>query len=551
MAMKKIYQKIFLLIICLLYLASYITPFTSKALMVDEDVIIKPLEKVNNLSDYLSLFQDGKIYDFQPVRDISHYIDILIINLTGFTAFPLIHNIFLLIVTSVLLYYCLKFFFSTRVSIFLCFFFFTHPMIYNIYVAYTSRKHILSFIFILAAFYFFRKSYLNSSKEKVLSYTFYLLSLLSQPINALFIILKAYILFFEQREKITKVIYKIFPYFVSFFVVIGLNFYFYYLFHTGRTGVVLGSTPFQLDRILLSISLHYKSFFIPFFYSRFYSVTSYFNLTVLILLPLFLMFVYKINRRVFIYSSLISLGVFITLYGHKSNVLNVGFQTYYALANSFSFLLLLGILVQKKFTKYYYLVLIPLVITCHIYGAQRSSKLNYFIFMEKIESECRVLQSLTTQGLYLGYTDIAAKYGKKWLDQKCLIVGTNQTYKYVYINTMLIYISSEFSYKEKEFLFKNKFSNFEDKNILLAGLEFQKNKNSKTFYNYLNSFKDGNIHSFFLENFLGRDLKAFCKNDKHKACKSFLDYVKRVKDKKILLNWKKNIPHFKNGVYFK
>ncbi len=59
MAMKKIYQKIFLLIICLLYLASYITPFTSKALMVDEDVIIKPLEKVNNLSDYLSLFQDG------------------------------------------------------------------------------------------------------------------------------------------------------------------------------------------------------------------------------------------------------------------------------------------------------------------------------------------------------------------------------------------------------------------------------------------------------------------------------------------------------------
>ena len=116
---------------------------------------------------------------------------------------------------------------------------------------------------------------------------------------------------------------------------------------------------------------------------------------------------------------------------------------------------------------------------------------------------------------------------------------------------MLIYISSEFSYKEKEFLFKNKFSNFEDKNILLAGLEFQKNKNSKTFYNYLNSFKDGNIHSFFLENFLGRDLKAFCKNDKHKACKSFLDYVKRVKDKKILLNWKKNIPHFKNGVYFK
>ncbi len=542
----------FTIILFLCSLLAYIIPSISEPIMLDRQLIISPLENINSLNAYIDKFKDGKIYDFQPIRDFSHYIDIKLNQLLEINIIPLIHNLLLLFFCTYILFIIFLRFFNEKLAFILALIFLVHPLTFNIFVSYTSRKHILSFLFMLLSFHFFYKTFLDKTKDLTLSIFFYTLSVLSQPINALILISYLYVLYFENKDPIKKLSLKLLPYVTAFIIVISLNFIFYSMYHTQRTGVVLGSTPFQLDHILLSIAIHYKSFFLPYSYAPFYDIKNLSNFIVLLFVPLLYLFTYKLNKKIFFLSASISLGCFITLYGHKSNILNVGFQTYYALPNMLAFLFILGVLLRKASRTIFYIILILLVLISNLYGFNRDNRYNYYKFASQFENECRILQSVTILALARGDKEPALKFGNRWLSQKCLIIGKDISFRHIYINAMLLFISPDFSHQEKRKMLKTKFSRAEDYHLLLAGLEFEKNGPTDLFYSHIIEYKkylNSSLATHFIKTYFAKNIYNHCKKVKNKACHYYVMYYEKFIDKKTILRWEKNIPHYESGAY--
>ena len=132
--------------------------------MLDHGLIIKPLESINSFSDYSDAFKKGKIYDLQPLRDLSHKFDLVVVDITGFEHFPLIVNLLILYFTALALFKLFLFYFSERISLFIVSCFLFHPAIFFIFVEFTSRKHILSFLFFTLGALAFLNGYFDKTK---------------------------------------------------------------------------------------------------------------------------------------------------------------------------------------------------------------------------------------------------------------------------------------------------------------------------------------------------------------------------------------------------
>ena len=153
----------------------------------DDSYVVAPLEKINTIGDYVSSFKANKVYDVQPVRDLSLWLDYKIQNQTGLH----VHHATNLIVwiAILFLFFKLMLFFEIPliVNYALVSLYAFHPALTNALVWVTARKHLLSTFFILWASYIVVKK----ANEVLCTYdvlsivVLYLLSCFSQPINIL------------------------------------------------------------------------------------------------------------------------------------------------------------------------------------------------------------------------------------------------------------------------------------------------------------------------------------------------------------------------------
>lgn len=144
--------------------------------------ILTSLNQFHSLTEYLSGLLDFMTLDFQPIRDLSLWVDMIIFDFTGFNTF-ILTNVILWATSCFILLKIIKHYLPQRTDLafFIVLLFTVYPL-FSASVAWAmARKHILSFCFILLA----TNESLKTRPASWKLITFYLLSILSQPISLL------------------------------------------------------------------------------------------------------------------------------------------------------------------------------------------------------------------------------------------------------------------------------------------------------------------------------------------------------------------------------
>lgn len=168
---------VFLIISC----AAYFPVLGHKARNPDAGIILPPLFAIRNPLEYFSLLSSFEVIDFQPVRDLSFFIDIILFNTTGIVTFATTNV--LLWSTGVYFFYRIlrklrpergdSFFFATAFA--------AYPLFSQAICWGMARKHVLAFLLILwatDAFLEWKEGKANFLK----AYVLYVLAALSHPL---------------------------------------------------------------------------------------------------------------------------------------------------------------------------------------------------------------------------------------------------------------------------------------------------------------------------------------------------------------------------------
>ena len=119
----------------------------------DAGWIYDNLESFGSLSEYFKALVDFRTYDFQPVRDLTFYIDIFVFRSTGYVI-SIVLNSLIWAATCFLVLKILMSEMKERASVELLFFvccFAVYP-VFQVSVNWgIARKHLLSFFFVLLA----------------------------------------------------------------------------------------------------------------------------------------------------------------------------------------------------------------------------------------------------------------------------------------------------------------------------------------------------------------------------------------------------------------
>lgn len=271
--------------------------------MRDDEILLEPLLNVKNFSDYYQNFISYKIYDLNPLRDFSFYLDLRFQALTGLSSFHLVNWLLF----AGILFFVYRF--TKAKSLFLLFAF--HPIFVNSVAWISARKHLLSIFFICIALDLLRSRQLTSRK-KIGIVIAYLCSILSQPITLWFPIWVIGYQYYYSRPKQPKADYIFWGSLLFFMIACALaNQWYYSAFFPHLTE---GISKYQQDSnffdpgiALLAIARSWFQILIPTKISPIeYFPSSYPNLISLALLPICLFYLWKKK----FYEAFIWLGLF-------------------------------------------------------------------------------------------------------------------------------------------------------------------------------------------------------------------------------------------------
>lgn len=281
----------------------------------DDNILIDPLREVLSLGDYVKLIREGKIWDIQPLRDLSFYLNIIIEKYFGFGGFHLLNFMFFILM-SLSFYNLLKTLKIIEGRLWITALFICHPIIQTYMFWVSSRKHLLSTLFILLA-----TNEILKKKNRLKPLIYYFLSLLSQPINILWPSFKLADCsnYKEIKNKLKNLWLYIFVMLTMGFV----NFYYYSIIYNQSDEKYLKFQSGFLEGFrtsLLGLGRSFAQIFFPLKISPIYYLGSVLNIFGLLFLVLFSFFVYKAKIKnkslwtVFIISPLI------VIYARMTNV---------------------------------------------------------------------------------------------------------------------------------------------------------------------------------------------------------------------------------------
>lgn len=209
-----------LLWLCIIYSPVLLAP---KVVNPDSSLILPLFENFDGLWGYLKALFNLQTYDVQPVRDLSLFIDWSIYRSTKINT-ALFQNILWWWVASVFVFKTLMEIKPTLQKNYL----WGITVLFSVYPLFASslnwgiaRKHILAFMFIMMATYYFLK-HKNSWKMHL----FYALSVFSQPITILWPLWVNVSLFLESRQSLKTQI-KLLPTYLIFLTGFFSNYIYY------------------------------------------------------------------------------------------------------------------------------------------------------------------------------------------------------------------------------------------------------------------------------------------------------------------------------------
>lgn len=151
--------------------------FDSHLLKFDDPIVVAPMQKVQSLQGYLDLVKNKEIYDIQPVRDVSYWL-----NSTH------AGNLFFWIVACFFVAACLLALdVPVRPAFFLGLLFSVNPLFVSSVAWLSARKHLLSFLFTISITFILIRQVKTknpfSCAAAVGIVFLFLLAVFSQPIN--------------------------------------------------------------------------------------------------------------------------------------------------------------------------------------------------------------------------------------------------------------------------------------------------------------------------------------------------------------------------------
>jgi hypothetical protein len=293
-------------------------PIISKDQLVDIDynIVIAPLKSISSVSDYLSAIKKNKILDLQYVRDFSLLIDLSIEDLLGHQVHGLF-NVLFWIFSAFILLLILKELGVTSTAIYItALLFITHPLTSWVLSWPSARKHLLSLFFIALASYYAVLLKKRKVKWQIPILIFYLLSVFSQPISALWVL--GFFIYFFEEIKSHRVLFLFYSLITAMILVLVANFFYFSFVYPLATGVPKLSNSSALDLVtsVAAISRSLTQILIPIDFAFDYKKDSFFNMLGLPLYAtIFLSFAAKLRKQAsFLFLCLIFSPFFIVYY---------------------------------------------------------------------------------------------------------------------------------------------------------------------------------------------------------------------------------------------
>lgn len=343
---------------------------------------------------YLSELKEGRILDYQPIRDISYFIDIWLERAIGS---PTLHtsNIIYWFISLLFAYKTFALLFpKQRFSKWLFLAFALHPVFPGSVCWNSARKHILSFLFINISTYhtfsFLKTSDKTSLKKATI---FYFFSCLSHPINLGWIIFSAILIYLKKGHHFILRYKSIFLWqcLVALFTIL-INIYFYYYsgkiynkhihYYSNYQGYIYN---------LLAFGRYIWQIIVPLDFSIIYFEGSNKNLYGLILFPILIYFFGKTvkNKKILIaFGSYIFLPILMDLTG----VTTIFVSDTYLLSPIFGVFILQGYILKDYFPrrKIVFILIFVLILPFYIYSSKEHSKIwknNTTQFIKSYENE--------------------------------------------------------------------------------------------------------------------------------------------------------------------
>jgi hypothetical protein len=269
----------------------------------DDPLLIKPLHNISSISEYINAVYNNTILDLQPIRDLTLYINVLLLenlNLSTFHLFNLILFIISILQFRKILYQ-LKFSDFAILSSILIYAF--HPLMVSATGWISSRKHILALVFFL----FFLSDLLKNRCLTKKGIFFYFLCLMSHQI---YVLAPIGIYYFHKSYELNLKIKN----YLIFVLVALLSFaagtYKTFILHTGNNSYTTFSFFDNLTNYILSCGRSVILIFFPQSISATYYFGSIWNIIgiPILVIILFLSIKSKLFQKILPWL-LISIGI--------------------------------------------------------------------------------------------------------------------------------------------------------------------------------------------------------------------------------------------------
>lgn len=252
----------------------------------DSFIILPVLRKLTSLNDYLLALWNYQTIDFQPIRDLTIYLDLFIQDQTGFNTFVFQNMLWwtgILFVLERILRSVFKDLSHHKIFIILSLFA-LYPLFSPVLVWGMARKHILALFFSLI----FVDRTLRPGKNILLTTLFYTFAVLSQPITLL---LPFWSMIYQySRKPLREIFFTSLPSLFVMGLLVRFNYYYYetsqifQYYYPRKT-----SDAFNFTDKLLALGHYFFQIFYPYNNSFHYSLG---NPTVFVGIGIFILFIY-------------------------------------------------------------------------------------------------------------------------------------------------------------------------------------------------------------------------------------------------------------------
>lgn len=256
-------------------------------------------DKMHGFSDYINHLIQLKAYDFQPVRDLSLYIDWYVFHHWGTNIF-IFHNLLIWTFTCIYSFKILELLrpnLDRKLLLLLTLCYAVYPLFCASLAWSIARKHILALFFIVLATYFFLNFLKNKNKRDISAMCFfYFLSIFSQPIGILWPLWTLIYVYFFSKENLKSFI-KPFIILTIIFIIAFVTNYLYYEKSTFFAGIFESKTndAFNIGFKILAFGNYMYQLFFPYFQVFQYDLNYKYTLLGFLNLGIFISAYYLLN----------------------------------------------------------------------------------------------------------------------------------------------------------------------------------------------------------------------------------------------------------------